>query len=370
MANGVRRFVPWAVAVIAGVSIPLTPAGAAQNSGQAQGAADQASPVSTNSEAAAAYARAEALMQHADPRTGGSFKNARDAIALYERSATLDPHLARAYVQIARAWQVQGYSDPDAPSADTIRVNSKEALTHALRIDPSLPDAHALLATSYYLTDYDWKAAEREYRWVIKHDPDNAQAHSGLAQLLGTLGRFDEAIQQARMADRIRHSPGDAMTLARLYYAKRDFPSAVQNARRAVAAQENQAFRFFLGMMLLAKGDRDEAISELERAANQPNNNAGAMLGLAYGYAVEGRRAEAMSLLDKVAATHSEDTIPAYRRAAVYLALGDKAKALQDLDKDYDDRGNWVVQLKVDPVMDPLRSDPGFKSLMRKLRLG
>jgi tetratricopeptide (TPR) repeat protein len=326
--------------------------------------------VSKNAEANAAFGGAEALMQHADPRTGGSFKNARQAIALYERAASLDPHLARAYVQIARAWMMQGYSDPEAPSADQIRIHSEEAAVHALRIDPSLPDAHALLATIYYLTDYDWKAAEREYRWVIQHDPNNAQAHSGLAQLLGTLGRFDEAIQQANTADHIRHSPGDAMTLARLYYSKRDYSSAVTNARRAVAGQENQAFRFFLGMMLLAKGERQEAIAELERAANQPNNNAGAMLGLAYGYATGGRRTDALAVMDKVAATHGEDTIPAYRRAAVYLALGDKAEAMKDLYKEYNEHGNWVVQLKVDPVMDPLRSEPEFKLLLRKLKLG
>ena len=324
--------------------------------------------VSKNPEAAAVFAHAEDLLKQGDPRTGGSFKNAREAIKLYERSAALDPHLARAFVQIARAWIIQGYSDPDAPSADEINRQSKLALTRALKIDPNLAEAHAVRASIYYQTDYNWKAAEREYRWAIRHDPKNALVHSGLAQFLGTMARFKEALEQARLARDLRHSPIDTFVLARLYYSMRDYRSAVEYCRQSLAAQDNQAVRFFLGLMLLAQGSREEGLAELKQAADQKNNNAGAILGLAYGYALDGRRADALSLIDQVAASHTDGTIPAYRRAAVYVALGDKTKAIADLWNEYRARGNWIIQLKVDPVMDPLRKDAGFLKLLRQMR--
>src|SRR5262245_14565633 len=99
---------------------------------------------STNAEANDLFARAQDKLAHGDPRTGGSFANAREAIALYEQAAAHDPHLALAYVQIARAWQLMGYSNPDAPPGEEIDRRTREALDRAFEINPDLPEAHQM----------------------------------------------------------------------------------------------------------------------------------------------------------------------------------------------------------------------------------
>lgn len=318
-------------------------------------------------EARRLFAQAQDLLGRSDPRTGGSFANARQALDLYQRVLDREPRFALAHVQMARAWMVQGYSNPDAPPSDQIAARARAAANRAVEVDPDLPEAHALLAQIYYLSDYDWAAAEREYRWAIERDPDNGSARAGLAAFLGTMGRFDEALEQARAAERLRQSPADAFTIARIYYSMRNYDAAVEHCRRALASQDNQAYRFYLGLMLMAQGRPAEGVAELERAAAM-GDNAGATLGLAYGYAQTGRRDEALRLLDGLRANRPMDQVVPYRQAAVHLALGDRAEAIRQLQRDYDGRGNWMVQLKVDPVMDPLRSDPAFQELMRRMR--
>jgi predicted negative regulator of RcsB-dependent stress response len=114
------------------------------------------------------------------------------------------------------------------------------------------------------------------------------------------------------------------------------------------------------------QGHAQQAIAEFERAASQADN-AGASLGLAYGYATAGRRDDALRVIKNVRASHTDEQIVPYRLAAVYLALGDRDGALRELERDSDTHGNWIVQLKVDPVMDPLRDDPRFQELMRRM---
>jgi hypothetical protein len=111
---------------------------------------------SQEAEANDLFLRGQDLLAHSDPRTGGTFANAREAIRLFEQAIDRDPRFALAHVQIARAWMVQGYSNPDAPPADEIETHSRASVNRALQIDPNLPEAHQLLAQIYYLTDYDW----------------------------------------------------------------------------------------------------------------------------------------------------------------------------------------------------------------------
>src|SRR6185369_5036237 len=135
---------------IAGIALAAClGAGAAAGQGPARpGPAPAPAPVrhSQDAEADRLFNQGQEMLAHGDPRTGGSFANARAAIALYEQALAHDPRLALAYVQIARAWQVQGYSNPDAPPGSEIERQSRTAVERALAIDPELPEAHAMLA--------------------------------------------------------------------------------------------------------------------------------------------------------------------------------------------------------------------------------
>jgi tetratricopeptide (TPR) repeat protein len=124
---------------------------------------------------------------------------------------------------------------------------------------------------------------------------------------------------------------------------------------------------FFLGFIYVAQHKYEEAIAEFKIGVSF-SKNGGALAGLAYGYAMAGKNDEALEILDELKTSTRGGLVVPYRVAAVYLALGDKDQAIQWLRKDYADRGNWMNQLKVDPVMDPLRSDPRFQALMRKMK--
>ena len=122
---------------------------------------------------------------------------------------------------------------------------------------------------------------------------------------------------------------------------------------------------FLLGFTYVAEHKYDEAIAEFKIDVG---NNAGALAALTYAYAMGGKKDEALKTLNDLEANHPGAKIVPYRIAAIYLALGDTDRAIELLNKDYEVQDNWMNQLKVDPVMDPLRSDPRFQVLLHKMK--
>jgi tetratricopeptide (TPR) repeat protein len=323
---------------------------------------------SQNPEANELFLKAREYLNKSDPRiAGGKLANAREAIKLYEQAVKKDPKFALAFVELSRAWLQLGYSDPDGLSTREILPPAKAALLKALALDNNLADAHRALAGLYYNIEYDWEKAEREYKLVLHLAPNNATAHLGYAAYLASMGRFDEALGEAKKADEITPSIATNIALARIYYSMRRYDKAAEYSEKSLNKGENVLGHFFLGFVYVARQKYAEAIAEFKTAAGF-SNNGGAWAGLAYGYAMGGRKDEALKILDELKTTHKRGLIVPYRLAAVYLALGDKDQAIEWLRKDYEERGNWMNQLKVDPVMDPLRSDPRFKKLMRRMR--
>ena len=312
------------------------------------------------------FLKAREYYSKSDPRTGGKLANAREAIKLYEQAVKKDPKFALAYVEMSRAWLQLSYSDPDGLSNKEILPHAREALLKGLALDNKLVDAHLVLAGLYYSTDYDWKKAEREYKLVLQLAPNNVSAHTGYAAYLSSMGRFEEALNEAQQANKLMPSRGD-LVLARIYYSMHRYDEAADYCHRGLQKEENVLGHFFLGFIYAAQQRFDEAIPEFQKAADV-SHNAGALSGLAYGLALSGRKDEAHKILNELLTTHKGGVHVPYRLAAVYLALGDKDQAIEYLKKDYEQRGNWMNQLKVDPVMDPLRSDPRFKQLMRLMK--
>jgi len=336
----------------------------------APGVSAQTAPevYSRNPEANELFLKAREYFNRSDPRVpGGKLSNAREAIRLYEQAVKKDPRFALAYVEMSRAWLQLGYSDPDGLSAREIIPPAKAALFKALALDNNLVEAHRALAGLYYNIEFDWEKAEREYKLALRLAPDNVPARLGYAAYLSSMGRFDEALGEAKKAGELTPSISTDIALARIYYSMRRYDEAAQYSRESLKRGENVLGHFFLGFVYVARQKYDEAIAEFKTAAGF-SNNGGAWAGLAYGYAMGGRRDEALQIVDELKTTRKRGLIVPYRLAAVYLALGDKDQAIEWLRKDYEGRGNWMNQLKVDPVMDPLRPDPRFKELMRRMR--
>ena len=263
-----------------------------------------------------------------------------------------------------------GYSDPDGLPDSVTMPEARSDLRKALDIDPKLSDAHRLAATIAYTYDLDWDTAGREFEAAVSLEPGDASAHASYAAYLNSMGRFDEALSESAKADAIAPSWSIDFTTARTYYSMHNFAKAEEYCQKSLAKHDNVLCHVYLGFSYIAQGNRDKALQELE-VAQHFSKNFGAAAMQAYGYAMTGQRDKTEALLKRLFSGKEFGHIVAYRVAAVYLALGDRTAAMNWLDKH--PMRNMKIginqQLKVDPVMDPLRTDPRFQAFMRKVRL-
>jgi tetratricopeptide (TPR) repeat protein len=320
---------------------------------------------SQNAEANELFLKAREYYNKSNPRTGGTLANAREAIKLYEAAVKRDPKFALAYVGLSRAWMRLGYSVPGGMTNKELLPHAKSAALKARKLDKNLLDAHLVLAGIYFNIEFDWEKAEREYKLAVQLAPNDAAVHSSYATYLASMGRFDEAIVEAKKAGDLSQAPATDFALSRIYYRMRRYDEALEYNRRSLNKEESAISHFGLGFVYVAQQKYEGAIAEFKSAV-AVDNNGGGLAALAYVYAMHGKRDEALRMLNEIT-TNPAKLVP-YRIAAVYLALGDKDRAIEWLKKDYEVRDNWMTWLKVDPVMDPLRSDPRFVKLMRRMK--
>jgi len=346
-----------------------------QSSGQsANEAAKQSTAAivySQNPDANELFLKAREYLRKGDPRMGGSLADTREAIRLFEQAVEKDPKFALAYAEISRAWMQLAYSVPGGVTNKEALPHAKAAALKAVTLDENLPAAHLALASVHFDFEYDWGKAQREYELVLRLSPKDAAARSSYATYLGAMGRFAEARAEAERAEASKPSAATEYTLARIYYWLRRYDEAAEYCRSSLKKEETGVAHFLLGFVYVAQNKAKEATPELKRAVSMLSNNGGALAALAYAYAMGGKKDEALRIVDELRTkqnrNRAEFVIVPYRLAAVYVSLGDKDRAIEWLRKDYERRGRWMNNLKVDPAMDSLRSDPRFQELMRKM---
>ena len=343
---------------------------------------------SQNPDANELFLKAREYLRKGNPRTGGPLANTREAIRLFEQAVEKDPKFALAYAEMSSAWMQLTYSVPGGVTDREALPHAKAAALKAVALDENLPAAHLALASVHFDFEYDWGKAEREYELVLRLTPNDAvrsrdnlflgfhttsftAAHSSYATYLGAMGRFAEALAEAERAEASMPSATTEYTLARIHYWMRHYDEAAEYCRSSLKKEETGIAHFLLGFVYVAQNKTEEATPELKRSVTMLSNNGGALASLAYAYAMGGKKDEALKIVDELRTrqnrNRAEFVIVPYRLAAVYVALGDKDRAIEWLRKDYERRGRWMNNLKVDPVMDPMRSDPRFQELMRKM---
>jgi TolB-like protein/DNA-binding winged helix-turn-helix (wHTH) protein len=285
----------------------------------------------------------------------------RESIQDFQRAIDLDPMYASAYSGLSDAYTLMANYGALLPRDAFPRA--KAAAFKALSLDPLLAEAHASLGLVKNYYDLDWPGAEGEYKRAIALSPSYATAHLRYARFLSMAARHDEAIQEierARGVDPlsmvIQSNAGSI-----LYHARR-YDAAILQSRKTLEIDPNRVYaRIFLAMCYEQKGMYPQAIQELERS--RAYFGGAPSVGLAHVYALTGRTAEARRIL---AALEKEgDNADWYFIAGVYAALADKASAFICLEKAYAKRDFFLASLKVDPYMDPLRSDARFQDLLR-----
>jgi serine/threonine-protein kinase len=291
------------------------------------------------------------------------------AVEYFNRAVEADPTYALAYAGLADAYNFMSFVNVLPPREAAPRA--KAAAAKALEIDDSLAQAHISLAYVSFASDWDWPSATEHFERAIALNRDAVMNHSYYPFYLTVAGRSEEAISVARRAfERDPVSASLSHTLAVQLVLSRRFNEGIEECRRTIELDPNFAFAYeVLGETLSAKGLYSEALPSIQKAAAL---SGGATLSLAYlGYAHArlGHDAEARRLLQKLAAASNERYTPSVAPAIVHLGLGENGRALDWLEKAYDERSIRLAYLRREPVWDALREEPRFKDLLRRIRL-
>jgi eukaryotic-like serine/threonine-protein kinase len=289
-------------------------------------------------------------------------------IELMNRAIELDPTYALAYAGLADA-----YAD-----ASGVYLSSTEAMPrvraaaeHALRLDATLAEAHALLGFIKGTQDRRWADAEQELRRTIALRPSYARAHEAYGHILMIQGRADDAIAaltRARNLDPL--SDLINATQGWFYYLARRYEEALASSRRLVEVDPKLvAARYNLGMVYGQIGRHDEAIAAFQEARNLDPTNLPIAALLCHAYASSGDRRHAEQLLPELTQHAMQGRLDPVWIGLIYAALGDKERSFIWLDKAYHAKSDTLLFLKVDPKYDSLRSDRRFSDLMRRLQL-
>jgi tetratricopeptide (TPR) repeat protein len=289
-------------------------------------------------------------------------------IEFFSQAIEEDPLYAPAYVGLADSYTMLATYNLSQPRA--VLSRAKAAAQSALEIDDQLAEAHTSLARVRADYDWDWSAAEQEFKRALKLNPNYATAHHWYALHLMAMGRFEEAaaeIKQAQQLDPLSLSINASAGLP--FYWSRRYDEAIEEFRRTLELDLSFPLaHLLLGQAYAQKGMFDEAIVELSKA-RQLDGTPRARAILGYTLAVAGRRDEAAGILSELEELASQEYISPYFRVLIYTALGQQDQALEWLEKAYEERSEWLVWLKVDPKLDRLRSDPRFTDLVRRVGL-
>ena len=291
------------------------------------------------------------------------------SIHYFEQAIEKDSAYALAYAGLADAYSLCGFYGLLQPRA--ARRKAKAAAMRAVELDDELAEAHASLAGVKKNYDWDWPAAEREYRRALELNPRYATAHRVYADYLLAVGRPEEAMREIELAqDQDPLSLVICVEVAWNSYMAREYERAVEQSLRTLEMES--AFHpahYSLGLAYEQQSRYNEAVAAFERALEGSGGNPAALSALGHVFALMGREQEAREALCKLEEMSRRAYVSPFWPAIVCLGLDETDAALEWLERAYAERDVWLVWLKVDPRLDPLRSDARFRNLLWRVFL-
>jgi TolB-like protein/tRNA A-37 threonylcarbamoyl transferase component Bud32/Tfp pilus assembly protein PilF len=296
-----------------------------------------------------------------------SDENLKKAIAQFEEAVRLSPTFAPAYSGLSDAYLWAGYNEGFL-TASQAKPMAKAAAERAVQLDSMSAEAHTSLAVFKLFYEYDWEGCEREFRRAIALNPSYAYAHDQFALALAFTGRFEESEAESRRAEELDPlSPQVLVDAAVAQLLQKNLTAAKELARRAGELDPTFFFPVMIdGWAEVEAGKFGEAIPFLQRAqAMGAPPFVSAFLAYAYGAAGEQQRATA--ILDSLRKMAPDGRAPPFSVALVYLGLGDHTRAIGNLERALDADSQMLPWLGRDPMFDPLRSEPRFQALLKRL---
>jgi DNA-binding winged helix-turn-helix (wHTH) protein/TolB-like protein/tetratricopeptide (TPR) repeat protein len=281
----------------------------------------------------------------------------------FREAVRLDPKFAEAHAGVADSYALLGLYGLLPPNQAF--PPAEDAAKKALNIDHDLAEAHATLGFVYFYYDWNGVAAEREFRLALASNPNYAMAHSWNGQNLAAMQRFSEAVTETKLAQQqdplsliVSSNAGQVLSLA----GKPTW--AIETLSKALEIDPNfPRLHFRLGNAYEEEGMVEKAIPEFEQAVRLSGGDSSYEGSLGHAYAVAGKVEKARAILDLLKKRARQQYVPAYSVAVVYEGLQDRENAFRWLEKAYTDRSASMALLKVDPVLERLRSDSRFAEL-------
>jgi TolB-like protein/DNA-binding winged helix-turn-helix (wHTH) protein/Flp pilus assembly protein TadD len=289
------------------------------------------------------------------------------ALAYFNQAIDQDPTYAHAYSGLADTYALLGDWQYGVMTPKEALPKAKAAAMKALDLDSTLSEAHNSLAFCFDAFDWDLESAGKEFQRAIELNPGYATAHHWYAWHLSLLGRYDEAIEEMRKAKSL-----DPLSLiinadlAELLVIAHFYDESIIQSRKTIEMDPNFALAHNqLAQAYLQKHMNGEAIAELQKAVELSTGCPTCIANLARAYAASGRTSEVGKLLSDLKSHSNGGYSDAAEVSMVYAALGDKDQAMHWLELGYEQRFNPGVLLR--PGFDPLRSDPRFQDLVRRI---
>jgi tetratricopeptide (TPR) repeat protein len=317
-----------------------------------------------NPEAYNAYLRGRFLLQTPTLQANNNAKR------YFQEAIQKDSTFALAYAGLADCYLDSGAYRWVRPQ-DAYRPG-KEAIQKATRLDDTLSEVHSSIGYLQWQYDWDWQAAEKEIRYALELNPNNMDARDGLIWFLAWSGRGTEALEELgklRISDPAY--PLAALDESGVYYHARNYKGLMEASQKALSADPNNwTGHYFLAVSYDGLNRHADAIPKYQRAVELAADQTDAVAGLAHAYALAGERAETAKILRQLQERSKASYVSPYMLATIFTALGDKNQAFTFLEEAYQQRSPDIAYfLRADLRLDPLRGDPRFADLLRRVGL-
>jgi serine/threonine-protein kinase len=291
------------------------------------------------------------------------------AIEYFRQAVEKDPSYALAYAGLADCYVLLGWNSYLPPKQAFPK--GKAAANTALQLDQDLAEAHTPLAALLWLHDWQWEEAQTEFNRSLELGPTYATANHWYAEYAMTMGRHREAMTRMKKGldlDPLSLIINVAVGWA-LYFARR-YDEAIEQLRRTVDLDPNYAVTYWiLGLLLRKTGSYDLAITEGEKGVKLSDGSPLMRAALAHTLGTAGRTKEALGMLDDLTELAKQKYVAPYFFAGIYIGLGENDRAIECLEKCYEEHSHWLIYLHIDPSMDGLRDNQDFQGLLRRIGL-
>ena len=291
------------------------------------------------------------------------------AIEYFRQAVEKDPSYALAYAGLADCYVLLGWNSYLPPKEAFPK--GKAAAKTALQLDQDLAEAHTALAALLWLHDWQWEEAQTEFKRSLELGPTYATANHWYAEYAMTMGRHGEAMTRMKKGQDL-----DPLSLIinvavgwALYFARR-YDEAIEQLRRTVDLDPNYPVTYWiLGLLLRKTGCYELAITEGEKGVKLSGGSPLMRAALAHTLGTAGRTKEAFQMLDELTKLAKQKYVAPYFFAGIHIGLGENDRAIEYLEKCYEEHSHWLIYLHIDPSMDGLRDNPGFQGLLRRVGL-